>query len=76
MHRLGLSLAASLITTLALAWYAEGGRICRLTHVELGAAVELTYDPAGPIYMITIARQNEDWPPRLFSVSLSTARKA
>jgi len=37
------------------AWEAgTEGRLCTLTHAEGPAAVRLTYDPAGPLYSVTV----------------------
>ena len=46
----------------AVAWQAssEAG-LCRLTHQEPGHTVELTFDPSGPLYTITLSGE-EAWP--------------
>ena len=44
------------------AWEATIGPICTLTHNTPTASVELTYDPAAPLYTITITRKDAPWP--------------
>jgi hypothetical protein len=48
----------------AFAWEATIGPICTLTHNTPTASVELTYDPAAPLYTITITLTRKDaaWP--------------
>ncbi len=50
------ALLALLLTTLpAQAWEAgTDGRLCTLTHETPEASARLTYDPAGPLYTITL----------------------
>lgn len=46
----------------ALAWQAgTDGALCTLTHLESGREVFLTYDPAAPLYSITVTRP-DPWP--------------
>ena len=46
----------------ALAWEAgTDGALCTLRHSEPGAQIELTHDPRGPVYTITLSRP-EAWP--------------
>ena len=55
-------LLLALLTSPAHAWQADQeGRICRLDHAEPGLSVHLTYDPAGPLYSITV-RAPDPWP--------------
>lgn len=64
MFRMTTILAAALgLASPAIAWQAgQEGAVCTLSHQEPeGVAVLLTYDPAGPIYTITISRP-EPWP--------------
>ncbi len=53
--RLILLFALSL-TSPAQAWTFTPGLICRLSHETPSARIELTYDPAIPLYSITISR--------------------
>lgn len=48
-------------TSPVFAWEFTPGRPCVLTHVEDGAEVTLTHDPAAPLYTITI-RTFAPWP--------------
>ena len=50
-----------LLATPAQAWDFTPGQPCRLSHTTAQAQVELTYDPTGPLYSITITRP-EPWP--------------
>lgn len=43
------------------AWEFTAAPICTLTHSEPTADVQLTYDPRGPLYAITLT--GPDWPP-------------
>lgn len=53
---------AVLAASPALAWQAGvEGRLCTLTHSGAEAEVRLTYDPAGPLYTITLTRP-APWP--------------
>lgn len=54
-------LAAVLLASPATAWEATIGPICTLTHTAEDAVVELTYDPAQPLYSITITREGDTW---------------
>ncbi len=45
----------------AYAWNATVGDICTLTHETGTAAIKLTYDPAQPLYTLTITRTSEGW---------------
>ncbi len=55
-------LALLLLTVPAHAWEAgTDGRLCTLTHAQPDAQVRLTYDPAGPIYAITVTTPTP-WP--------------
>jgi hypothetical protein len=59
---LSLALSAALAATPAAAWQAgSDGRVCTLTHSAPEAEVLLTYDPAGPLYTITVTLP-EPWP--------------
>ena len=40
----------------ANAWTFTPGLICRLTHETQTATIELTYDPSGPLYSLTVSR--------------------
>lgn len=51
-----------ILSTPAAAWQAGfEGQICTLTHTGDNAALRLTYDPAGPLYTITLTRA-APWP--------------
>jgi hypothetical protein len=45
----------------ATGWEATIGEICTLTHAMPEGSVELTYDPRGPLYSITITRGTDLW---------------
>lgn len=49
------------VSTPALAWEAQLGRVCELVHDEAGASVRVTYDPAIPQYAIAISLTRA-WP--------------
>jgi YD repeat-containing protein len=63
MIRLAPAAALCLAAMPALAWEAgRDGALCTLTHIDpAGAEVRLTYDPAGPLYTITVTR-DAPWP--------------
>jgi hypothetical protein len=63
MHRVLLPLALALAAAPAAAWEAgRDGVLCTLTHNDAsGSEVRLTYDPAIPLYTITVTRA-EPWP--------------
>ncbi|MEX0286609.1 MAG: excinuclease ABC subunit B [Paracoccaceae bacterium] len=51
------------LSTPAFGWEASSdGRICRLDHSTPEVEVALTYDPAVPIYAITLTRPGQVWP--------------
>ena len=50
-----------LLTSPAHAWDFTPGLPCKLNHVSAQAEVELTYDPLGPVYAITVTRK-APWP--------------
>ena len=62
MHRFA-ALILALIPLPATAWEFFPGSVCRLTHATPEASVELTYDPAGPLYTITVSRPGAPFPP-------------
>ena len=47
--------------TPATAWEATVGQICTLSHDTEKAEILLTYDPAQPLYTLTITRKAEGW---------------
>ena len=49
------------LATAAPAWEFTPGLPCRLSHDTPQARMELTYDPTGPLYTITITR-SAPWP--------------
>ena len=53
-----LILLLALLPLQAQAWTFTPGLICRLTHETPQARIELTYDPAAPLYSITVTTQN------------------
>ena len=54
-------LTCTTLTTPAQAWEFMPGIPCLLTHETAGAEIELTYDPTGPLYTVTVTRA-ERWP--------------
>lgn len=51
-----------LFTSPAHAWQAGSeGRVCTLSHSGADAGIYLTYDPAGPLYSITVTTP-DPWP--------------
>lgn len=50
-----------MIASPASAWQAVLGPICTLTTQTDAARVELTYDPTGPLYSITIENLGAPW---------------
>lgn len=63
MTRFALAAVLCMTTLPALAWEAgRDGAVCTLTHVDpVGGEIRLTHDPAGPLYTITVTR-DEPWP--------------
>jgi hypothetical protein len=51
-----IPLMTLLLTGQAQAWTFTPGLICRLSHETAEAKIELTYDPAKPLYSLTISR--------------------
>lgn len=51
-----LMLALALMSSPVAAWEFTPGSPCRLAHDTDGARIELTYDPAVPLYSVTISR--------------------
>ncbi|MEM7473146.1 MAG: hypothetical protein AAF340_17490 [Pseudomonadota bacterium] len=68
--RLALTLLiAALIWPLhAAAWTFTPGLICRLSHATPVAEIELTYDPSGPLYSVTVSQANPLPQSRVFSM--------
>jgi hypothetical protein len=62
MLRIAPVLALLLAPLPAAAWEFFPGPVCRLIHSTPEASVELTYDPAGPLYSITVARPGLPFP--------------
>lgn len=53
--KLCVSLFLLMLSTPALAWEAGfDGPLCTLEHDQSGAQMRLTYNPAGPLYTITV----------------------
>ena len=50
-----------ILATPASAWDFQPGQPCRLTHATAEAEIALTYDPTGPLYSVTVRRE-EAWP--------------
>lgn len=61
LPEIAATLAAILTATPILAWEFTPGQPCLLTHETSEAAIELTYDPTGPLYSLTVTRA-ERWP--------------
>lgn len=54
----------ALLAAPAHAWQAgTDGALCTLTHESAEAGVQLTFDPSGPLYTITLQRWGEPWSP-------------
>lgn len=53
-----LILLLILLPLQAQAWTFTPGLTCLLTHETSQAQIELTYDPAAPLYSITVTTQN------------------
>ncbi|WP_299192941.1 hypothetical protein [uncultured Litoreibacter sp.] len=51
-----LALLLGLLPIQAHAWTFTPGLICRLSHETPNAKIELTYDPAKPLYSVTVSR--------------------
>ena len=57
-----LALIFTLLSTLlATAWEATIGDTCTLAHETDQAQVLLTFDPAQPLYSITVTRKDQPW---------------
>ena len=54
-------LALCLFASTAQAWEFTPGLPCRLSHAAGSARIELTYDPTGPLYSVTVTRV-APWP--------------
>ncbi|WP_170606138.1 hypothetical protein [Ruegeria arenilitoris] len=54
-------LSLLIFATPASAWEATVGQICTLSHETDSATIFLTYDPAQPLYSLTITRTTENW---------------
>lgn len=50
-----------ILGTPAHAWTATVGQICTLTHETDAASIVLTYDPAQPLYSLTVTHKTESW---------------
>lgn len=62
MHPILVTCLALCLPAPAHAWQAgQDGAICTLDHSEASGDIRLTYDPAGPLYTITVTRA-EPWP--------------
>jgi len=58
------ALALVLLAAPAAAWEAHtNGAVCELTHDTAEARAYLSYDPAGPLYTITLTLKGATWPP-------------
>lgn len=54
-------LLSLILGTPAAAWDATVGQICTLSHVTDTAEIFLTYDPAKPLYTLSVTRKTEGW---------------
>ena len=54
-------LLSLILATPASAWEATVGSICTLSHNTEQAEIFLTYDPAQPLYTLTITLKTEGW---------------
>ncbi|MEP2531325.1 hypothetical protein [Shimia sp.] len=59
-------LLALMLATPAQAWQATVGAICTLSHDTEAANIFLTYDPAKPLYSLTITLAQDSWAPSLW----------
>jgi len=58
-----LALILVLLPVQATAWEASiNGPLCVLTHATEALDIRLTYDPGGPLYTITLTREEAPWP--------------
>jgi len=62
MYRTAALLALLLAPLPASAWEFFPGPVCRLIHTTPDTGVELTYDPAGPLYTLTVSRPGQPFP--------------
>jgi len=62
-----------LLTTPAHAWTFTPGSPCLLTHTTDSAQIKLTYDPALPLYTLSITRTAPFAPAPLFAVQFQGA---
>ncbi|MEX0277704.1 MAG: excinuclease ABC subunit B [Ruegeria sp.] len=56
-----IALLSLILATPAAAWEAAVGSICTLSHDTEQAEILLTYDPAQPLYTLTITRKDGGW---------------
>ncbi|WP_298850417.1 excinuclease ABC subunit B [uncultured Ruegeria sp.] len=54
-------LVSLILGTPATAWEATVGQICTLSHATDEAEIFLTYDPAKPLYTLSVTRKTESW---------------
>lgn len=60
-HAGGACALALCLAGAAQAWEFTPGLPCLLTHETADAEIELTFDPTGPLYSVTV-RQADPWP--------------
>ena len=62
-----------LLASPVAAWDAwSDGTLCHLDHAEPHVTVELTFDPSGPLYSITLTRADAPWPQaEVFAIAFS-----
>lgn len=68
-----LALCVTLLTTQAHAWTFTPGQPCILSHDTQNASIELTYDPAAPLYTLSITRSDPFIPAPVFSMQFQSA---
>lgn len=59
--RIALACLLLLLPLPAKAWEAKLGPVCVLSHETDSASIRLTYDPAEPLYTISITRKSGLW---------------
>lgn len=73
MRWIALSLLMSMAQT-ANAWEFTPGLPCLLTHTAGATEIELTYDPAGPLYSISITQSTPFQNADIFAMQFDGAR--
>ncbi|MFK7838230.1 MAG: hypothetical protein AB8B60_18630 [Sulfitobacter sp.] len=69
MRSLAFLLALIAFANTAAAWEFTPGTPCLLTHEASDVAIELTYDPTGPLYSISLTQATAFVPAPVFSMT-------